>query len=66
MKPIIVWFHQDLRLSDNAALYHAVASGKPLILLYILEENPNTEWQIGGAQRWCYLLTMCMGQRYRK
>jgi deoxyribodipyrimidine photo-lyase len=52
MRPIIVWFRQDLRLSDNAALYHAVASGNPLIPLYILEENPNTEWQIGGAQRW--------------
>ena len=37
--PIIVWFRRDLRLADNPALYGAYQSGKPIILLYILEEG---------------------------
>jgi deoxyribodipyrimidine photo-lyase len=60
MKPIIVWLHQDLRLSDNPALYHAVASGKPVIPLYILEEDTtNHQWQIGSAQRW-WVASSCL------
>ncbi|MBL0941666.1 MAG: deoxyribodipyrimidine photo-lyase [Alphaproteobacteria bacterium] len=52
MTAVIVWFRQDLRLSDNPALYHAVANNKPIIPLYILKESPNYEWQMRGAQRW--------------
>ncbi|MDX1710006.1 MAG: deoxyribodipyrimidine photo-lyase [Rhodovibrionaceae bacterium] len=55
-KPVIVWFRQDLRLSDNPALSQAVESGAPVIPVYVLdEETPRTEsgdWRLGGAQRW--------------
>jgi deoxyribodipyrimidine photo-lyase len=37
--PVIIWFRRDLRLADNPALYAALDSGKPLILLYVDETN---------------------------
>ena len=45
--PIIVWLRRDLRLADNPALHAAVNSGKPLVLLYIDEENKGRA--LGGA-----------------
>ena len=47
--PAIVWFRQDLRLTDNPALSEAAASGRPLIPLYVLDE---TARPLGGASRW--------------
>jgi deoxyribodipyrimidine photo-lyase len=52
MKPIIVWFRQDLRLSDNPALAHAAGSGRPLICLYVLDDDTPGGWRWGGASRW--------------
>ena len=50
--PAIVWFRRDLRLSDNPALGAAIASGKPLILLYIFEEMTEADRPVGGASLW--------------
>ena len=50
--PIIVWFRQDLRLSDNLALSAAVATGRPLVAVYILDDHTPGEWRPGGASRW--------------
>jgi deoxyribodipyrimidine photo-lyase len=48
----IVWFRQDLRLGDQAALAAAAAAG-PIIPVYILDdETPGERFRIGGAQRW--------------
>jgi deoxyribodipyrimidine photo-lyase len=33
------WFRRDLRLDDNAALYHALKSGLPVQCVFILDEN---------------------------
>ena len=52
MKPVIVWFRQDLRLSDNPALHAAAQSGAPLVCLYILDESAPGAWTMGGAARW--------------
>jgi deoxyribodipyrimidine photo-lyase len=52
MKPVIVWFRQDLRLSDNPALAHAAKSGRPLICLYVLDDETPEDWRWGGASRW--------------
>ncbi|MBL8671005.1 MAG: deoxyribodipyrimidine photo-lyase [Alphaproteobacteria bacterium] len=49
-RPAIVWFRQDLRLSDNPALAAALARGGPVICLYVLDETP--PWPLGGAARW--------------
>jgi deoxyribodipyrimidine photo-lyase len=35
----IHWFRRDLRLNDNAALYHALQSGFPVIPIFIFDTN---------------------------
>ena len=50
--PIIVWFRVDLRLSDNAALHHAVATGRPIVCLYVLEKGTPDTREPGGAKKW--------------
>ncbi|MEZ5961382.1 MAG: deoxyribodipyrimidine photo-lyase [Hyphomonadaceae bacterium] len=50
--PAIVWLRQDLRLGDNPALSAAVASKRPLILLYVLDDETPGRWKLGGASRW--------------
>ncbi len=49
--PLIFWFRQDLRLSDHPGLTAALASGRPVIPLYILDETPGVR-PLGGASRW--------------
>ncbi|MES2650623.1 MAG: deoxyribodipyrimidine photo-lyase [Bacteroidota bacterium] len=40
MNPItICWLRRDLRLTDNAALYHALKSKYPVLILFIFDEN---------------------------
>ncbi|MDN3585150.1 deoxyribodipyrimidine photo-lyase [Pedobacter aquatilis] len=39
-KPVnICWLRRDLRLEDNAALYHALRSENPVLLLFIFDKN---------------------------
>ncbi|MBC2604640.1 cryptochrome/photolyase family protein [Pelagicoccus albus] len=49
---VIVWFRQDLRLSDNPALHEAVESGGAILPLYILDDEGEGDWPLGGASRW--------------
>ncbi|TCQ28315.1 cryptochrome/photolyase family protein [Rhizobium sp. PP-CC-3G-465] len=49
--PIIVWFRKDLRTDDNRALASAVETGRPVIPLYIREDNSETG-PLGEAQAW--------------
>ena len=51
-RPSIVWFRDDLRLSDQPALQAARESGAPLICLYILDEESPGLRALGGASRW--------------
>jgi len=39
MKASIFWFRRDLRLSDNAGLYHALKSGKQILPLFIFDSH---------------------------
>ena len=50
--PAIVWFRDDLRLSDNPALAAAAESGAPLVGLYVLDDAAMGEWRLGAASRW--------------
>lgn len=50
--PAIVWFRQDLRLGDNPALRAAIDAKRPLILVYVLDDETPGRWRIGAAQRW--------------
>jgi len=56
-RPIIVWFRDDLRLSDHPALHEAAVSGAPVIGPYVLDEQsralkPPAARPLGGAARW--------------
>ena len=35
----LFWFRRDLRLQDNAGLYHALKSGLPVLPLFIFDKN---------------------------
>jgi deoxyribodipyrimidine photo-lyase len=41
MKPAvnIFWFRRDLRLQDNAGLYHALKDGNPVLPIFIFDRN---------------------------
>jgi deoxyribodipyrimidine photo-lyase len=49
--PIIVWLRRDLRVADNPALANAAAGGQPVIVLYILEDDPGGR-PLGAASAW--------------
>jgi deoxyribodipyrimidine photo-lyase len=48
----ILWFRRDLRLADQAALMAAAASGKPVIPVFILDDETPKHRKMGGASRW--------------
>ncbi|HMN71335.1 MAG TPA: deoxyribodipyrimidine photo-lyase [Rhodoblastus sp.] len=50
--PAIVWFREDLRLADNPALRAAVGSGRPVLCVYIFDEQSPGLRPAGGASRW--------------
>lgn len=35
----VFWFRRDLRLHDNAGLYHALKQGKPVVPIFIFDRN---------------------------
>jgi deoxyribodipyrimidine photo-lyase len=49
-QPIIVWFRDDLRLSDQPALHAAAKSGAPVVCLHVLDDAAGRA--PGGAARW--------------
>ena len=48
--PVILWFRDDLRLTDHAALHAAIATKQPVVLVYVLDETG--PFPPGGAARW--------------
>jgi len=50
--PSIVWFRDDLRLTDNPALRAALDRDEPIVALYLLDEESDGVREIGGAARW--------------
>jgi deoxyribodipyrimidine photo-lyase len=50
--PALLWFRQDLRLQDNPALHAAMADGRPVLPVYILDDAGDGEWSMGAASRW--------------
>ncbi len=47
-RPILLWLRRDLRLKDNPALAAAVATGRPVVPVFIRPEKD----EIGGASAW--------------
>jgi len=50
--PAIVWFRQDLRLQDHAALDAAMVGGRAVLPVYVLDDESPGAWALGGAARW--------------
>ena len=51
-RPVIMCFRDDLRLADNRALMAAIATGQPLIAIYVFDEETSDIRPLGGASRW--------------
>lgn len=50
MSLIIQWFRQDLRISDNPALFAAANKGE-VLPIYILDDDNAGKYKIGSASR---------------
>lgn len=50
--PTLIWFRQDLRLSDHAALTAAIERAAPVIPVFIWAPTEEGEWAPGAASRW--------------
>ncbi len=50
--PAIVWFRGDLRISDHAPLMAALADGRPVLPIYVLDDEAAGVHALGGAARW--------------
>jgi deoxyribodipyrimidine photo-lyase len=55
--PCIVWFRDDLRISDHPALHAASETGRPVICLYVFDEDSEAQRTrgprpLGRAARW--------------
>lgn len=48
----IVWFRDDLRLSDQPAFDAAARSGARVIALYVFDDGVSSGRRLGGASRW--------------
>lgn len=49
--PVIIWFRQDLRLADNPALHEAAQQDRPVIPVYILDDENAGAHKTGAAGR---------------
>ena len=49
--PTVIWFRQDLRLTDNPALIEACKRGR-ILPLYIVDDHHTGDWPLGEASRW--------------
>ena len=48
-EPVVIhWFRNDLRLTDNAALYHASKETHPILPIYIIDTSEH-ERALGAA-----------------
>ena len=51
-RPVILWLRRELRLHDNAALAAAVATGRPVLPLFVLDRDTPGDWAAGAASLW--------------
>jgi deoxyribodipyrimidine photo-lyase len=52
MSVSIVWFRNDLRLSDNPALVESLRAGLPVVPVFVLDDETDGVRPLGGASRW--------------
>jgi deoxyribodipyrimidine photo-lyase len=49
---VLLWFRHDLRLADHAALHAAIATGRKVLPVFVLDDAAAEAWAPGGASRW--------------
>ena len=54
-KVSIFWFRRDLRLHDNAGLYHALKSGNKVLPIFIFDKNILSDLKDKKDQRITFL-----------
>lgn len=54
-KVVVFWFRRDLRLEDNAGLYHALSSGLPVVPVFIFDQNILTKLESTKDKRVDYI-----------
>ncbi|NVO15794.1 MAG: deoxyribodipyrimidine photo-lyase [Rhodoplanes sp.] len=52
LAPIVVWLRDDLRVSDNPALAAAAGSGRPVAVVYVLDQESPGLRPPGAASLW--------------
>ncbi|MBB4121844.1 cryptochrome/photolyase family protein [Martelella radicis] len=63
--PAIYWIRKDLRIADNRALLAAAENGRPVIPLFICEDD--RAGALGGAQSWWLERSLArLGESYEK
>ncbi len=50
--PVLLWLRRELRLADNPALQAALATGRPVVPVFVLDDASPGAWAPGGASRW--------------
>lgn len=50
--PVLLWLRRELRLADNPALEAALATGRPVLPVFVLDKDSPGAWAPGGASRW--------------
>lgn len=50
-RPVLVWFRRDLRLGDNPAVHAAAQTGRPVVAVFVLEDQPPARAP-GAASLW--------------
>ena len=65
--PVVVWFRQDLRATDNPALHAAASSGAPVVPVFVWAPEEDGAWPVGGASRvWLHHALACLSDRLRE
>jgi len=65
--PVIYWVRNDLRLADNPALTAAIASGKPVVPVFIASPDEEDAWPRGAAANaWLERSLAVLDEDYKK
>ena len=51
-RPVLLWFRHDLRLTDNPAMDWAAQTGRPVVPVFMLDDDQPAIRPLGGASRW--------------
>ncbi|MGB0684124.1 MAG: cryptochrome/photolyase family protein [Magnetovibrionaceae bacterium] len=51
-RPRLLWFREDLRLADHAALNRAARDGAPVVSVFVWDEETPGLRALGGARKW--------------